>query len=79
MALNCHIMNEPKLYDYVMHCLDTLRYTRREVSEGSGVPFSTVNKLAQRSVREPSVHTVQAIADFFRGKEAEIQAMKEAA
>jgi transcriptional regulator with XRE-family HTH domain len=73
-------MNESNLYDYVMRCLTTLRYTRKEVAEGSGVPFSTVCKVAQRSVREPSVHTVQAMADFFR-RELDKQAseQKEAA
>lgn len=80
MAIDSPIMNESNLYDYVMRCLTTLRYTRKEVAEGSGVPFSTVCKVAQRSVREPSVHTVQAMADFFR-RELDKQAseQKEAA
>lgn len=53
------------LYEYVMHQLRSRRFTQRDVARGSGVPFSTVAKIAQGSVREPSVHTVQAMADFF--------------
>jgi len=77
MGIDSPIMNETNLYDYVMHCLTTLRYTRKQVAEGSGVPFSTVCKVAQKSVREPSVHTIQAMADFFR-REAANQAANQA-
>ena len=66
MALVYPLMNDSNLYDFVMRCLTTLRYTRKQVAAGSGVPFSTVCKVAQRSVTEPSVHTIQAMADFFR-------------
>lgn len=51
-----------------MEQLDARRYTQREIAAGSGVPFSTVTKVAQRSVKEPSVHTVQRLADWFRAQ-----------
>ena len=38
---------------------------QRAVAAGSGVPYSTVTKIAQGSVKEPGVHTVQRLADFF--------------
>lgn len=79
MGIVCPSMNDSNLYDYVMRCLTTLRYTRRQVAEGSGVPFSTVCKVAQRSVKEPSVHTIQAMADFFSREMAKQDAEKEAA
>ena len=38
---------------------------QRRVARESGVPFSTVCKIAQGSVKQPSVHTVQRLADYF--------------
>lgn len=55
----------PSLYDYVMACLRSRAIPQREVARGSGVPFSTVTKIAQGSVTEPSVHTVQKLYDYF--------------
>ncbi len=70
-------MKEQTIYDYVMQCLRTLRYTRKQVADGSGVPFSTVCKVAMGSTAAPSVHTVQAMADFFRREELRRSANKE--
>lgn len=57
----------PNLYDFVMAHLRAKRIPQRTVSTGSGVPFSTVSKIAQGSVKEPGVHTVQRLADYFAG------------
>lgn len=38
---------------------------QRTVARESGVPFSTVCKIAQGSVTDPSVHTVQKLYDYF--------------
>ena len=54
-----------KLYDYVMAQLRSKRIPQRQVARESGVPFSTVSKVAQGSVKEPSVHTIQRLADYF--------------
>lgn len=53
------------LYAYVMACLRARTIPQRAVAAGSGVPFSTVAKIAQGSVTDPSVHTVQKLADYF--------------
>jgi len=53
------------LYDYVIACLRSKKITQRRIAVESGVPFSTVAKIAQGSVSDPSVHTVQRLADFF--------------
>lgn len=53
------------LYAYVMACLRARTIPQRAVAAGSGVPFSTLAKIAQGSVTDPSVHTVQKLADFF--------------
>lgn len=53
------------LYDYVLASLRAKVIPQRQVAKESGVPFSTVCKIAQGSVTEPSVHTVQKLYDYF--------------
>ena len=62
-----------KLYDYVMAQLRSKRIPQRQVARESGVPFSTVSKVAQGSVKEPSVHTIQRLADYFRSLETHVE------
>lgn len=57
----------PSLYGFVMAELRAKRIPQRQVARESGVPFSTVCKIAQGYVKEPSVHTIQRLADYFRG------------
>ena len=59
------------LYDYVMACFRARAIPQRTVAAESGVPFSTVAKIAQGSVTDPSVHTVQKLADYFASKGVE--------
>lgn len=59
------------LYDYVMACFRARAISQRTVAAESGVPFSTVAKIAQGSVTDPSVHTVQKLADYFASKGVE--------
>lgn len=74
------VMTPPtNLYDYVMACLDARAIPQRAVAAGSGVPFSTVAKVAQRSVTDPSVHTVQKLADYFAAQGVTPAAPREAA
>lgn len=61
----------PNLYDYVMACFRARAIPQRTVAAESGVPFSTVAKIAQGSVTDPSVHTVQKLADYFASKGVE--------
>ena len=44
---------------------------QRTIARESGVPFSTVCKIAQGSVKEPSVHTVQRLFDYFQAKQGD--------
>jgi len=57
-----------KLYDFVMEYLRAKRIPQKQVARESGVPFSTVCKIAQGYVNDPSVHTVQRLADYFIAK-----------
>ena len=56
------------LYDEVLSCLRAKKIPQREIARGSGVPFSTVAKIAQGDVANPSVHTVQKLYDYFRAQ-----------
>ena len=58
----------PSLYDYVMACLRSRAIPQREVARDSGVPFSTVTKIAQGAIADPSVHIIQKLADYFARK-----------
>jgi len=59
------------IYEQVMTDLRSKRIPQRQIAMGSGVPFSTVCKIAQGSVKDPGVHTIQRLADFFRRHPAE--------
>ena len=73
MAIHWETMiTSPPLYDFVMGHLKARSIPQRRVARESGVPFSTVCKIAQGAVKQPSVHTMQRLADYFaRGAGAE--------
>lgn len=57
---------EQSLYDYVMEQFRAKRITQQRVAYESGVPYSTLIKIAQGHHKAPSVHTIQKLADYFR-------------
>lgn len=66
MGIKSAPMNaQARIYDVVMDRLRAKDVSRRRVAHGSGVPFSTVVKIAQRQTRAPSVHHIQALYDYF--------------
>lgn len=67
----------PPIYDFVMANLRAKAIPQRVVARESGVPFSTVSKIAQGSVKDPGVHTVQRLADYFSGKKPQAQQPEE--
>lgn len=56
---------KPPIYDFVMSHLRSKRVPQRKVAAESGVPFSTLTKIAQGQIKEPSVHSIQKLADYF--------------
>lgn len=58
------------IFDFVKRRLDETRGRWPDVAVGSGVPISTVRKIAQGQIADPAVTKVQAIADYFRRQEA---------
>lgn len=61
------------IYDAVMAHLRAKRVPQREVASGSGVPFSTLSKIAQGRIKDPSVHNIQRLYDFFNKRETPIE------
>jgi predicted transcriptional regulator len=69
MGLVFRVMNTyPRIYDYVMASLRSKEVPQRQVAQESGVPYSTVTKIAQGAVSDPSVHTVQTLFDYFMSR-----------
>lgn len=66
-----------KIYDFVMNHLRAKTLPQRQVARESGVPFSTLSKIAQGAVKDPGVHTVQRLADFFARQQEESQKTSE--
>ncbi|MCP1289842.1 helix-turn-helix transcriptional regulator [Chromobacterium sp. S0633] len=54
------------LYQMVLQYLDSSRGRWPEVADGSGVPVSTIRKIAQRKSLDPGVRTVEALAAYFK-------------
>lgn len=54
------------IYTVVMQCLHEKRVPQRRIAAGSGVPFSTLTKIAQGQIKAPNVHHVQALYDYFQ-------------
>lgn len=63
-------MAQEKQYDYVMRRLRETRGRWPDAAAGSGVPISTVRKIAQGQIADPAVSKVQALSDYFQRLEA---------
>lgn len=59
-------METQNLLDYVLINLEANKGRHKEIADASGVPYSTVAKIAQRVTPNPGVQSVQALADYFR-------------
>lgn len=62
------------MFEFVMAQLRSKRVPQRQVAAGSGVPFSTVTKIAQGQIKSPRIHQVQALHDYFRKTDAGVPA-----
>lgn len=63
------------IYDYVMErltiAIDTGKYTYEEISEGSGVPKRSLEKIKRKEFKNPGVSHIESLANFFRERESE--------
>lgn len=58
--------NTEPLFDFVLRQLDANKGRFRETAKNTGVPYSTLVKIAQRKIPNPGVNSIQALADYFR-------------
>ena len=56
-------MSKP-IYAAVLEMLDARKGEWRDIARDSGVPYSTLCKIAQGHIPSPSVHTIQSLHDF---------------
>ncbi|WKZ84194.1 hypothetical protein N5B55_10390 [Ralstonia pickettii] len=59
-----------KMSAYVRRRLNESRGRWPDVARGSGVPISTVRKIAQGQIADPAVSKVEALADYFEKLDA---------
>ena len=57
---------ETSLYEYVLGELEKRRGEWRAIASGSGVAFSTVNKIGYRYTPNPGVRHIEKLATYFR-------------
>lgn len=65
-------MEHEPILNYVLRRLAESRGRYKEIAERSGVPYSTLSKIAQRVTPNPGVLHVQALADYFRSAEPSV-------
>lgn len=68
-----------RLYDAVMAQLKAKRIPQQRVAEVSGVPYSTLTKIAQGQIKAPSVHHIQALFDYFQRVDGDAAAVQQKA
>jgi hypothetical protein len=56
---------DTNLYGFVLEKLRTTRLTRQEIADGSGVPCSTVTKIGAQITTNPTIRSIEALANFF--------------
>lgn len=56
------------LYSFVLKRLHTSRLTYDEIAAGSGVRKKTISRIKRQETKNPSVHTIELLADFFKSK-----------
>lgn len=54
-----------RLHDYVMKKLEKTQLTLRQVADGSGVPWRTLQKIASGEIKNPGVSHCEDLAAFF--------------
>jgi transcriptional regulator with XRE-family HTH domain len=58
------------IYEFVLKELAEAKGSWPEVASGSGISKRTIEKIARREVKNPGIHHVQRLADYFARKAA---------
>jgi predicted transcriptional regulator len=67
-------MPQEKMLDTVLRRLSETRGKWPEISDGSGVPYQTLTKIASRIHADPRVSTVQNLFDYFASRPEQMTA-----
>lgn len=59
-------MEKSSLLDYVVHQLNARRGDWASIVEGSGVPMSTLERIANRKTLNPGIRHVESLTRYFR-------------
>lgn len=54
------------IHDYILERLEASKGTWLEVAKRSGVPYSTLKKIAYRTIASPRVKQLEKLAAYFR-------------
>ena len=57
---------ETNIYEFVLFELQRAKGRWTEVADGAGVPKRTLEKIARREIKTPSVQSIIALADYFK-------------
>ncbi len=58
-------MNTQPIYEFVIDSLAKAKGRWPKVARGSGISLRTIEKIARKEIKGPSVHHVQTLADYF--------------
>lgn len=61
---------ETPILTKVLDSLNEAKGRWGEISEATGVPYSTLCKIAQGGIANPGIAHVQALTDYFRAEKA---------
>lgn len=49
------------MYEDVMAKLDATKESLRDIAARTGIPYSTLTRIARRDTKDPSVHDIEAL------------------
>jgi hypothetical protein len=67
-GLLSHVMQNPSLLDYVLRELETARGTWRSIVDSTGVPMSTIDRIARGVTPNPGIRQIETLAQYFRAQ-----------
>jgi hypothetical protein len=70
MGLTSLPMREPSLLDYVISKLEEARGNWPLIVRKTGVPMSTIDRIARGETANPGIRHIESLANYFREQEA---------
>lgn len=64
-----HTQTNPRIEYVIAHLRAVMPRQWQEIAEKTGVPYSTISKIAYRDTTNPSSNTVEALHSFFEESE----------